>query len=171
MATTTHLTAQIGSGKRPLTLENHLEEKWSQTETNHVNVVIDFIEHLMNQHDFEYIQREFGSSRYKQHNRSMTDGIAGVIEVVSGVVKRYPEYGYDVRRIIPSRDYVYVHSHVTMKAKHRGNDKKGYNIMDVWRLEDGRLVEHWDAVQPLNGFWRFYSWLTGGKIRNANTPF
>ena len=38
-------------------------------------------------------------------------------------------------------------------------------------MENGKLVEHWDAVQPIHGFMRFYDWMTGGKFKNTNTYF
>lgn len=168
MASTSKISAQTGTEIPQLLLEDHIQENWSQSETNNVKVVIDFVQHLMNDHDFDYIEKQFGSSPYTQHNQSMTDGISGVVEAVQSVVKRYPEYSYGVKRIVASGDYVVLHSHISMKAKQRGDETKGFIITDTWRLEDGKLVEHWDAVQPINGFWRFYTWLTGGKVRNTN---
>ena len=168
MATTVKTPVQAGAGTSQIQLENFIREEWSQTETNNVKVVIDFIQHIMNDHDFDYVEQKFGGMPYRQHNRSMTDGISGVVAAVRDVVKRYPEYRYAVKQIFASGDHVIVHSHAEMKASQRGNEKKGYLIMDIWRLDDGELVEHWDAVQPLNGFWRFYHLLVGGKIRNSN---
>lgn len=168
MANTATISAPRSSDTPQLLLEDHIKENWSQTETDNVKMVIDFVQHLMNDHDFDYIEQTFGRFPYKQHNPSMTDGISGVVEAVKGVVKRYPEYSYDVKQIIASGDMVFLHSHITMKASRRGNDKKGFNIMDTWRIQDGKIVEHWDAVQPINGFWRFYYLLVGGKFRNAN---
>lgn len=165
---TTQNSAGSASATPQILLEDHLQAHWSQSETNNVKMTIDFVQHLMNAHDFDYIREQFGKYPYKQHNRSMTDGIQGVVEAVGAVVKRYPEYSYDVRRIIASGEYVVLHSHITMKAKHRGNEKKGFIITDHWRFQDGQIVEHWDAVQPLNGWWRFYVWMTGGKIQNSN---
>jgi len=39
-------------------------------------------------------------------------------------------------------DYVTVHLHATNNKKHRGNPKKGLNIMDIWKVEDGVILEH-----------------------------
>ena len=161
------------SGAYPLEVQLHdfIQESWTEQETNNAKIVIDFVQQLMNEHNFEYILREFGSHPYIQHNRGMTDGIDGVLHAVRGVVKRYPDYCYDVKRIVSSGDLVIFHSHITVKAKHRGNEQKGLVISDTWRVKDGKIVEHWDAIQPLNGLFRFFSWLNGGKIRNANGLF
>ena len=101
----------------------------------------------------------------------MVDGLEGVLEVVSSFAKRYPDYTYDVKHIYVDGDYVTLHSHATNKKKHRGNPQKGLNIMDTWKVENGELTEHWDAVQPIHGSMRFLFWMIGGKFRNKNTYF
>lgn len=63
------------------------------------------------------------------------------------------------------------HSHATLEEDDRGNDEKGMNIIDTWRLDDGRIVEHWDSIQTLDTFMRFYSLVSGGDIRNDNGVF
>lgn len=157
----------------PLTVElNSLQHNdWTDKERENVALITDFIQHLMNDHDFDYINRQFGHHNYVQHNRSMTERIQGVVATVSGVVKRFPDYTYDVKHIFADGDYVTFHSHVTMNKAHRGNDKKGLNIMDTWRIQDGQIVEHWDAVQPLDLSMRFYNLMNGGSIRNGNGVF
>ena len=44
-------------------------------------------------------------------------------------------------------------------------------IFDMWRIEDGVLVEHWDSLQALDLPLRMYQAATGGRIRNVNGPF
>ena len=58
-----------------------------------------------------------------------------------------------------------------MRAKHRGDERKGLNIIDSWRVVDGLIGDHWDAVQPLDTFMRFYTFLTGGRTHNDNGTF
>ncbi len=152
-------------------LEQLQSQGWNEQEQQNVALITDFVQHLMNEHDFEYIDRQFGHHNYRQHNRNMTEGIAGVLEAVSGLVKRYPDYTYDVKRISADGDYVHFHSHVTMNKAHRGNDKKGLNIMDTWRVKGGEIVEHWDAIQPLELPMRLFVLLNGGAIRNGNGVF
>lgn len=141
---------------------------WNAQETENVKLVIDFVQHLMNDHDFVYVKQTFGNDFYKQHNRGISDGMDALIEYVAGTAKRFPEYTYDVKHIYADGNYVVFHSHATIKAKHRGNDKKGLNIVDTWRIEDGSIVEHWDALQSMNGSMRLLNLITGGKIANSN---
>jgi len=91
--------------------------------------------------------------------------------VKNKLTKQFPEFSYDVKWIVASDDMVVFHSHVTIKAKDRGNEKKGFIITDTWRLENGEIVEHWDAIQAIQPLLRFYMWIQGGKKRNKNTQF
>ncbi len=152
-------------------LSAHLQESWTQQETNNVKTVVDFFQHLMNEHNFEYTLKTYGGGTYIQHNRMIPNNISGLIGYVKQMVKRYPEYSFDVKKIIASGDHVVLHSHTTFKAKHRGNEKKGFIITDTFRLENGKLVEHWDAIQPIDGFTRFLFLMIGGKIANDNSTF
>lgn len=146
-------------------------EGWSTTERRNAETVADFIQLLMLNHDFDAVRERFGHSPYVQHNHAIPDGIEGLLGYVGALTKRFPEYTYDVRRITVDGDVVTFQSHVTMRAKHRGNPRKGLNIIDSWRIVDGLIGDHWDAVQPLDVFMRLYTALTGGRIRNNNGTF
>ena len=149
----------------------HEKPYWTDTERANAELVADFIRTLMNEHDFDAVLERFGGGSYRQHNRSMRDGVPGVIENVKGLVKRFPEFSYDVRGIVASGDLVVVHSHSTLRAKDRGNEKRGFVIFDQWRVVDGTLVEHWDAIQPLDLTARMFVLFSGGRIRNDNGLF
>ena len=144
---------------------------WSDSERSSAALALRFVQLLMNDHDFTAVSEEFGAGQYTQHNRSMHDGIAGVIEAVERIVKRFPGYSYDVKSIIASGDRVVFQSHATMRESHRGNDRKGFNIFDTWKVEDGALVEHWDSLEPIDLPMRLYFALTGGRVRNSNGVF
>lgn len=125
----------------------------------------------MNEHDFGYIMKTFEKGSYIQHNRAIPSEIPGVVGYIRTLTKRFPDYSYDVKRIIASGDFVVLHSHVTLKAQHRGNDRKGFIITDTFRLEGGELREHWDAMQPIDLFGRMLVLLTGGMRANDNATF
>lgn len=151
--------------------EDHVQPHWTEAETANAALVADFFQRLMNEHDFEHTLAAHGGGRYKQHNRAIPDGIDGLIRYVKTLAGRFPEYGFDVKRIISSGDFVVIHSHVTLRAKHRGNEAKGFIITDTFRVADGKLAEHWDAVQAIDLFTRFIMLVTGGTIANQNPTF
>ena len=147
-------------------------DHWSDQEKQNVELVSDFVQHLMNNHDFEYVMSKFDNSVYVQHNVAIPDGISGLVDFVAKFAKRFPEYGYDVKRIMADGDLVMFHSHCTVKAKHRGDDTKGMIIIDYWRIDNGEIAEHWDSIQTipfwLSFFFNFYK-ISGRK--NANGIF
>lgn len=148
--------------------DNLKKDNWSEKEVDNVKLMISFVQKLMNDHDFEGVIDRFNNSDYRQHNRSIPDGIEGLVQYVASFVKKFPEYVYDVKHVYADDDFVIFHSQITTKKKDRGNDRRGINVIDTWRIKDGQIVEHWDSLQPMNGFLRFYFWLTGGKIANSN---
>ena len=152
-------------------LDRLKKKTWSDEEHKNAAVVVDFVQNIMNNHDFEYVRETYGGHPYKQHNQTMVDGLEGVLDTVSTFAKRFPEFSYDVKHMYVDGEYVTLHSHATSKKSHRGDPKKGMNIMDIWKVKNGQLMEHWDAVQPIDGFMRFYALISGGKFRNENTYF
>ena len=148
-----------------------LQENWTEQEIENVKVVVDFFQKLMNEHNFDYTLKTFGGGSYIQHNRSIPNGIEGLVGYVKTMVKRFPEYSFDVKKVFADGEYVILHSHTTMKAKHRGNEKKGFIITDSFKLKDGKLAEHWDAIQPIDFFSRFLILVSGGTIGNNNPTF
>lgn len=159
------------SDKLVIDLNSLKKPNWTEQELNNAERVTDFVQNLMNNHDFDYILEHFNDSAYVQHNRNIPDKVTGLVGFLKEFVEDYPEYTYDVKHIYVDGDYVIFHSHATLNKEDRGNDQKGMNIIDTWRLEDGRIVQHWDSIQALDGFMRFYSLLSGGSIRNDNGVF
>ncbi len=147
------------------------QDHWSPQETENAALVVDFFQRLMNDHDFDHTLRTFGTIEYIQHNRAIPNGIPGLVDYVKSLTKRFPDYGFDVKRIISSGDFVVLHSHATLRAAHRGNEKKGFIITDTFRLENGELREHWDAIQPIDLMTRLLLLLTGGTVANDNPTF
>jgi predicted SnoaL-like aldol condensation-catalyzing enzyme len=152
-------------------LESLQKPGWTEQEQKNAEVITDFVQNLMNNHNFEYVLEHYNDSAYVQHNRNIPDKVTGLVGFLQEFVADYPDYSYEVKHIYVDGDYVIFHSHATLKREDRGNDQKGMNIVDSWRLQDGRIVEHWDSIQALDGFMRFYSLISGGNIRNDNGVF
>lgn len=159
--------------QNPLTINLDALQKshWTEQEQRNVEIVADFVQNLMNNHNFAYILEHYNDSAYVQHNRNLPDKITGLVGFLREFVEDYPDYAYDVKHIYVDGDHVIFHSHATLDQTHRANDQKGMNIIDTWRLENGRIVEHWDSIQALDSFMRFYALVSGGNIKNDNGVF
>ena len=68
------------------------------------------------------------------------------IAFVKGFVQAFPTLHFNFKQIIAEGDLVVVHSHLV-----RHKDDRGVAVMDIFRLENGRVVEHWDVLQDVPG--------------------
>ncbi|ALO41950.1 nuclear transport factor 2 family protein [Pseudoalteromonas phenolica] len=152
-------------------LNELVKPHWTEDDNQKASLAVKFVQLLMNDHNFDEVLANYGKNGYKQHNQTIADGIEGVISAIRTLTKNAPEFSYDVKNIFVDGNYVILHSHVTLKAKHRNNPKQGFNIIDTWKIENNDLVEHWDAVQGISFSMRLYTLLTGGKILNKNGIF
>jgi predicted SnoaL-like aldol condensation-catalyzing enzyme len=51
---------------------------------------------------------------------------------------------FEVKRIIADDEYMVVHHRMIPPG-----DEAGVAVVDIWRMEDGLIVEHWDVKQPM----------------------
>lgn len=81
---------------------------------------------------------------YIQHNPTVPDGKAPLVNYFSGFFKENPEFRNRIVRSAADGDLVWLHVHSTT-----GNEDHGKAIMDLFRVQDGMIVEHWDVIQPV----------------------
>jgi predicted SnoaL-like aldol condensation-catalyzing enzyme len=81
---------------------------------------------------------------YRQHNPTVPDGKEAVIQGLQGFCSKSSEFHYAIKRVFSDGDHVIVHAHVTTGPKDRG-----MAVVDIFRLERKKVVEHWDVVQPV----------------------
>jgi predicted SnoaL-like aldol condensation-catalyzing enzyme len=113
-----------------------------QEETNK-QVVLDFYEKALNQKDFEAAARHFGP-RYIQHNPLAADGIEGFKRFIEFRREKFPNAKSVIKRALVDGDFVILHVHGI-----REPGERGVAIIDIFRLENGKIVEHWDVIQPI----------------------
>ena len=81
---------------------------------------------------------------YIQHNPIATDGRAEAIKALGPVFAANPDLKVDIKRIIGDGTHVAVHYHSVMKP-----GTKGFAAVDLFRVKDCKIVEHWDVIQPM----------------------
>ena len=72
------------------------------------------------------------------------DGRDAFVELVTGLVAQFPQLSLDIKKAIAEGDLVATHSLMKMSPEDRGTA-----ATDFFGLEDGKVVEHWDVVQPV----------------------
>lgn len=81
---------------------------------------------------------------YKQHNPTVADGKAGVVAFFTDMKKRFPDTSLRVYKTAADGDLVWLHGHLKMSP-----EDPGFSLVDIFRVRDGKLVEHWDIMQPI----------------------
>jgi predicted SnoaL-like aldol condensation-catalyzing enzyme len=105
--------------------------------------VLDFYDKAINKKDFEAAKVHFGS-KYIQHNPRAADGPEGLKAFIAFLKAKFPQYQSTFKRVFAEGDYVIVHVHNIPEPGHRGRA-----IIDIFRLENGKIVEHWDVAQDI----------------------
>lgn len=105
--------------------------------------VAGFYDAALNQKNFDAASKYLGS-RYTQHNPGVADGPEGLKAFLAFLKDRFPNNRSEIKRIFADGDYVIIHVHAVREAGTRGNA-----IVDIFKLENGKVVEHWDVIQPI----------------------
>ena len=115
----------------------------AQQQEQNKKAVVEFYEKAINQKDFEAASKYMGS-RYTQHNPNAADGPEGLKAFLQFLKEKFPASRSEIKRVFADGDYVIIHVHAVREPGTRGNA-----IIDIFKLENGKIVEHWDVVQPI----------------------
>lgn len=89
------------------------------------------------------VERHVGS-RYIQHNPEADDGPVAFIAFVHSLRAANPGLQLVIKRIFGDGEFVVTHSNLILKP-----GEPGLALADFFRLEAGKVVEHWDVIQPV----------------------
>ncbi len=105
---------------------------------------IAYFEKLINDFDPATAIALYGGPSYKQHNPLIEDGWEGLTRFVAWLRANFPKAHLDIKRVLGEGDLVALHSEWI-----RSPGQRGEAVVDIVRFEQGKIVEHWDVVQPI----------------------
>ena len=86
---------------------------------------------------------EYLSTDFIQHNPTITNGPAGVTTLVKMLASQgVPKQKIDFKHVVAEGDIVILHSRYEMEGKE-------WRFIDIYRVVNNKLVEHWDAMMPM----------------------
>ena len=90
----------------------------------------------------------YAGKRYIQRNPVVEDGTAGFIAYFEKMRRDYPQKRIKFLRCVAEGNLVALHTHQVWPKN--GEEDEEYATMDFFRFDrDGKIVEHWDAIQPI----------------------
>lgn len=104
-----------------------------------------FYNQFFNDHDLSAADRYISDTTYIQHNPHVPNGREPFKNTFAQIFQQNPQRHSKIVRVIGDGDLVALHVHSTMNA-----DDRGSAIVDIFRFDvNGKIVEHWDVIQPI----------------------
>lgn len=106
-------------------------------------LVLGAYEHVLKPLDSSRVD-DFFAPGYIQHNPLARTGASGLKEFLNWARAHSPDAEHRVKRVFADGDHVIAHVHVIVNPGERGNA-----VVDIFRIEGGRIAEHWDVAQSV----------------------
>jgi len=123
-------------------------------EQANLDLVLAMFAQVLNPMDSSAVDR-FIAEDYVQHSQLAEPGREALKRFLDMIRAQTPDAVHDVKRAFVDGDHVIVHYHVR-----RWPEDKGWAVIDIFRIENGLIAEHWDVLQDVG---------EGGP--NPNSPF
>lgn len=138
-----------GNNLKKDTLLQSVNEKEAQCDSNkqllesNKKIVTDFYQQMFGDKDISAVDKYISSDEYIQHNPTVADGAEAFKEAAKGWFEGAPKTKVDIQRIAAEGDLVFIH------IKDIKPDGSLQSVIDIFRLKDGKIVEHWDVMQDV----------------------
>lgn len=124
-------------------LEKLANSYTDQHDKNELNkrMVVAFYQKFFGDKDISAADLYLGDT-YIQHNPGAANGREALKNLVGPLFKNAPKTKVDIRRVAADGDLVWLH----IKGNFGG---KEVSIVDIFRVENEKIVEHWDVIQAV----------------------
>ncbi len=106
-------------------------------------IVTDFARLFYVERDVQGAFATYVARDYIQHNPGLADGRDAAVAALAPMFADRTK-SFEIKRILVDGDMAVIHIHVRPTPASRGA-----SVFDMYRLKGGKIVEHWDAIQPV----------------------
>ena len=106
-------------------------------------LVHDFFTSIINERDLTAADR-YLTEGYIQHNPGIITGREGFKAYFTNLFKRFPQTTLHIVKILAEGDEVVTYCEYRFASRLVNLKMK---TIDIWRIEDNLIAEHWDAVE------------------------
>jgi len=88
---------------------------------------------------------KYATPDFVEHSADIPGGNQkAAIAFLEDLIRKFPKPKWDIIRSAAEGDLVFLHVHVTPAPGERG-----VAIVEIFRVQNGKIVEHWDVIQPV----------------------
>ena len=121
----------------------HSADSQEAIEEQNKKIVIEFYNAALNEKNWEKAKKFIGD-RYVQHNLFAVDGPEGLKAHIEYLKRDFPKNRGEIKHALADGDLVALHIH-----NRRSPEIRGFAVVDIFRVENGKVVEHWDVFQEI----------------------
>jgi predicted SnoaL-like aldol condensation-catalyzing enzyme len=107
-------------------------------------LVLDMAQMLFVEHKVDQAIDTYFAPGYIQHNPMSASGAETIRALFKGFYAANPAATIVMKRSLADGDLVAIHYNMKIKPEERG-----FAVVDIFRVENGKIVEHWDVSQPV----------------------
>jgi predicted SnoaL-like aldol condensation-catalyzing enzyme len=116
----------------------------TNVEERNKGLVLEFYELAINQRKPTEAAAKYIGHSYRQHNPEVCNGPASFIQFIEGMFKGHPGLQVIIHRALADGPFVALHVHLK-----RDESGPGLAVAEFFRVENEKIVEHWDVSQPV----------------------
>jgi len=118
------------------------QENNCEVAANNKKIVVEFYQKLFGDKDISVID-QYIVEDYIQHNPIAADGRQALKEIANKWIANQPKTQVDFQKVVADGDLVFLH------IKTKSFSGKDLSLVDIFRLKNGKIVEHWDIMQEV----------------------
>jgi predicted SnoaL-like aldol condensation-catalyzing enzyme len=129
------------SGRTQLDGPTEVEDA-DKTQANK-SLVAEFVDTVLVKGQFDQLGKYISDTTYLQHNSDIADGLEGLGEAVAAMASQGIEMIYKTNhKVLGEGNFVLTISEGSLGPQ-------SVSFYDLFRVSDGKIVEHWDVIEPL----------------------
>lgn len=137
----TELVSETASGRTQTDGPTTVEDR-DKTEANKA-LAVALVEDVLMGKNPSKITKYISAEQYDQHNPGIKDGLSGILEAVEYLTSQNNMFKYTkIHKVLGEGNFVLTISEGEWSGKTQA-------FYDLFRIKDGKIVEHWDVIQPI----------------------